>query len=84
MTHRRMVEQIKLAHTIKVTIDEGYGQQLTLNFNGQRPIKRLAHEIAIAIQSYFVENDEEEPNQLQSRYPDKPYHQKRYPYAKSR
>lgn len=48
------IERVKRARSLSITINDG--DELTLEFRGDK--KKLCHEIALAIQSYFRdEND---------------------------
>ena len=51
---RQYVERIKQAHTIRVVVDGGEFEWKSTLGN----IRKLAHDIALAIQDYYVKNDD--------------------------
>ena len=53
-TQRAMVEGIKDADTLKITVGGGRIEYLELKFDMRRfPIRDLRHNVALAVQDYF-------------------------------
>ena len=53
-TDRNIVEMIRRGRNIKIIVDEGSRNQLTLESKSRNgDVVRLAHEVAIAFQSYL-------------------------------
>lgn len=50
---RSQVEAIKRAGTISIRINEGTKDEMTLAIRGGQNIKKLSHDIALAVQDFY-------------------------------
>lgn len=53
---RKIVEAVRRAHSISITIDGGFNQFSISTRSGKGDIRKFAHDIAIALQDYFNAN----------------------------
>lgn len=68
--HRKIVEAIKCCNGIQIDINPGTDSELLLRF---REDKKLQHDIALAIQTYFINKEKNDTLKIQGSNSINPY-----------